>query len=184
MEVLQAGIPGQTVVAGAQILTNNHTGIIELRASFTADNAGGTAANSAFYPIAGCGSAARATLPAGVTYAGGSFSTYADLQDYLQKAGVVIESVRMSDAGTTNYSNEIATADVMPWNTNIQEKVYQLSDYRENVGSGYSDVINMKDMKFVVLPNTYMKTSILKNTTITFYFKCTFVGAKAFTQVR
>ncbi len=175
--VIQA-VADSGLVTGATVGINDFRNSNEVHMQFTAS--GAAAATSSFFPIPGAGSAARATLPTGVTYTGGAFSTYADAVDYFKSVGMQVIGMRISDSGTTNFTETMEFADVPPINNNIQERKIDLTSYRESVGNGFSDVIRVPEARFNVNAQTYLRMKIKQSTVLNIYFIVAKVGAKTF----
>lgn len=152
--------------------TNDFGGSNEVHVAFTADNAGGTAAYSKVYMIAGRGVAANKALPTGVTFSG-DFATYADFLDYVNNVAEHIVGIRLQTDNTQNYSQKITLVNNTPNLQNAKYKNIFLSKYRQSTGNGYSDTLTIQDgnADFTILPQTnVIFDSLIKNSTVNVYF--------------
>jgi len=139
--------------------TNNQIELI-----FVADNVN-AAASSTIGLFPGTGKGRITALPAGVTV-GGDYTDIADFYNYITNNAMKVTNIFMQSADTTNYAGRLTVGMIQP-NGKIPGETYkQLTDYRESTGNGYSDVINIKDLKLVTIPKLYAKFDIKKNTTI------------------
>lgn len=150
---------------------NNFAPVVEVKATFTADNAGGTAARTPVFVIPGCGKIADQSLGAGVTYTG-DFATYADFIQYLRHVGQQLRYIKVQTSDAANNFNQ--TVSIGQHRPNLKDNApqdFQLVDYRENGAGTYTDYIkiDLGDGVLISPQVTLLLTSLFKNTNITFF---------------
>lgn len=132
----------------------------------TAD--GTAAAKSTVYLIPGVGDTSALSLPTGVTLSG-DYSTVAELHAMLSNYGLLINRIEMQTTDTANYGYNLYFANRTPNKQNTREARVSLQQYREPVGTGYSDTLIIPEERaFVIQPNTYVKTELKQSTQISF----------------
>lgn len=155
-------------------VANNLSATNKMRLRIAVDNAGDTpAAVPNVYAITGCANTAAQTLPGGTTYSG-DFTSFAELQDYLQKNKLYITSIKLQTSNTDNFAETLVIGERMPNNKNPKEQEFNLVDFRKSTGNGFADDLTIDATALgggiVMKSNVYFRFSnILKNSFVTMW---------------
>ncbi len=134
--------------------------------TFTADNAGGTAAVNDVYLFKGAGDISRSTLPGGVTLSG-DYASLANLHDFFSRVPVKVLAMTVQTSDVANFAKRMEVAMDTPSQQNADVMRINLVDYRQTVGNTFADTLKIANKPFIVLPQTRFKFQILKNSSIT-----------------
>lgn len=113
-------------------------------------------------------------LPSGVTIST-AFGSYANLQDYLEKVGMLIDGITVSTSNTANSEGGMVVGERTPDGLTNKQRIIDFTEHRVGTGNGtFDSVFDVKgaDGQVQIVPQLFMTLqSLAGNSSMKFTFK-------------
>jgi hypothetical protein len=149
-------------------VANSLQGVTRVMFSLTVA-AGADVADVAF--LKGCWDTSRAAAKAGVTFTSKVFPDYASFMQYFTQISTAVTRISLSSTDVNNFQSTLTFTEMQPGGKKSNVDL-DLRPYRQNVGGGYGETIEIKDFPFVQWNGQEIMISNIKGgSTIDFTFE-------------